>query len=233
MKAQEFPRKSAAIYHFTNRSEKRPCVYQKQLNQLKSYAEELGYIVDHIYCDFSLKVCEQVEKQKMLEEIHNYDALIMKDFYHLAEHTMAMFSLMKRISSLGVKIHTLLDGSFTFAECPFTEELSVASYYYHQTTGCKLNDVITLRNEVMQLFVKKKTSWHLKRQHCDQGPRRTDREQSQLFALITESDRYNLLIVPNFNDLHWRSARFCKIRKQLGLNIYSMEDGYLPYGDCN
>lgn len=233
MRAQELPHKIAAIYHFTDKSEKRPCVYQRQLNQLISFAEGLGYKVDHIYCDFSLKVCEQVEKQKMLEEIHNYEALILKDFYHLAEHTMAMFSMMKSISSLGVKIHTLLDGSFTFTQCPFTEELSVASYYYHQATDCKLNDVIALRNEVMQLFVEKKTSWHLKRQYIDQGPRRTDREQSQLLVLITEKDKYNLLILPNLNDLHWRSARFCKVRKQLGLNIYSLEDGYLPYEDCN
>ena len=79
MKAQEFPRKSAAIYHFTNRSEKRPCVYQKQLNQLKSYAEELGYIVDHIYCDFSLKVCEQVEKQKM-SQMATLDYAYNRDF---------------------------------------------------------------------------------------------------------------------------------------------------------
>ena len=46
--------KKAAIYHFTDQSEKRPGVYKKQLKILYDYAISLGFSVEDVFCDMDL-----------------------------------------------------------------------------------------------------------------------------------------------------------------------------------
>lgn len=47
--------------------------------------------------------------------------------------------------------------------------------------------------------------------------------------LIKNKDNYDLLLVHNLNDVHWRTANFCKVREQLHLDIYSLQEGFLKY----
>ena len=56
-----------------------------------------------------------------------------------------------------------------------------------------------------------------------------DGEQIQLMELIKNKDNYDLLLVHNLNDVHWRTANFCKVREQLHLDIYSLQEGFLKY----
>ena len=44
----------AAVYHFTDKSDKRPVYYQNQIIKLKEFAESIGYNTLDIYCDMSL-----------------------------------------------------------------------------------------------------------------------------------------------------------------------------------
>ena len=56
-----------------------------------------------------------------------------------------------------------------------------------------------------------------------------DGEQIHLQELIQNKDKYDLLLVHNLNDVHWRTSNFCKVREQLHLDIYSLQEGFLKY----
>lgn len=79
--------KKAAIYHFTDGSEKRPIVNEKQLNRLTEFALSLGFDDVEIFCDKSLLKCEQSEFDRFLSSVDQFDALITKDFYHISKHS--------------------------------------------------------------------------------------------------------------------------------------------------
>ena len=59
----------------------------------------------------------------------------------------------------------------------------------------------------------------------------TSKEYQYLFAIDGKEnkEKYDLLLIKDFNSLHWRTAKFCHRRNQLGLPIYSLKEGYLPY----
>ena len=42
-------------------------------------------------------------------------------------------------------------------------------------------------------------------------------------------DKYDILLVHNLNDIHWRTANFFRIREQLHMDIYSLQEGLLKY----
>lgn len=64
-----------AIYHFTDKSNKRPIVNEKQMTFLRDFASGYGTI-EKEYLDKSLKKCEQEEKEKLIREIGEYDILV-------------------------------------------------------------------------------------------------------------------------------------------------------------
>ena len=53
--------RKAAIYHFTDESQKRPKIYRDQLETLKVYANSVGLDVADVYCDMSRKRTERSE----------------------------------------------------------------------------------------------------------------------------------------------------------------------------
>lgn len=87
--------KKAAIYHFTDGSEIRPIVNEKQLNILKDFAASLGFTDVEIFCDKSLLRCERLEFDRFLSCASQFDALITKDFYHISKNTGKCMSLMQ------------------------------------------------------------------------------------------------------------------------------------------
>ena len=38
-----------------------------------------------------------------------------------------------------------------------------------------------------------------------------------------------MVLCKDLNTIHWRTAKFCKRRNELQLDIYSMKEGYLKY----
>ena len=94
--------KRAAIYHFTDGGNIRPIVYQKELDRIKQFATDIGYPNTKVYLDKSLKKKEQLQLQELLQDISVYQALIMKDFYHLRKNTGAFMNDLITLSSKGV-----------------------------------------------------------------------------------------------------------------------------------
>lgn len=219
----------AAIYHFTDGSEKRPIVNQKQLNMLEQFAISQGFSVGEIYCDKSLLKCEQSEFDRFMSDIDRYDALIVKDFYHISKNTMKCMSVMKELREKGIQIHSIKNGSFSWEEAPFDKPLRVATYCCQFGTPNEMKQIIPVHNDILKLFADKKTQWTVMGQYFDESERQNDGEQIQLMELIKNKDKYDLLLVHNLNDVHWRTANFCKVREQLHLDIYSLQEGFLKY----
>ena len=220
---------NAAIYHFTDGSEKRPIVNQKQLNILEQFAISQGFSVGEIYCDKSLLKCEQSEFDKFMSELDRYDVLVTKDFYHISRNTMKCMSVMKKLRDKGIKIYSIENGNFSWEEAPFDVPLKVATYCCRFGAPNEIKQIISVQNDILKLFANKKTRWTIVDQFFDESEHQKGGEQIKLMELIKNKDKYDLLLVHNLNDIHWRTANFCKVREQLHLDIYSLQEGYLKF----
>lgn len=219
----------AAIYHFTNESKHRPKIYRDQLKALEEYAVSVGFDVADVYCDMSLKRSERTEFDRFLSNCDQYDALITKDFYHIAKNTGTCMKSMQELRDKGVKVYSPENGIFVWEDAKFDEPLRVATYTCHFGTPNEMKEVIPVRNDIFTLFTDKKTKWTIVDQFFDESLHQNDGEQIQMMELLKNRDKYDLLLVHNLNDAHWRTANFCKIREQLHLDIYSLQEGFLKY----
>lgn len=225
-----------AIYHFTDKSEKRPLINEKQLIALREFASIYGILVKE-YLDKSLKKCEQNEKRALIEAIADYDVLVTKDFYHIAVNTGACISLMQKFLMMGVETYSMEDGRFVFSDIPFDKELNVAIYHakYEDNTPSaqlqKKGNCITAQTQVdvLRLFAKKKTNWNVVEAYIDEAKGQSNDKQKNLLELIKNRKKFDLVLCKDFNVIHWRTAKFCKRRNELQLDIYSIKEGYLRY----
>lgn len=221
----------AAIYHFTNKSDKRPICYKKQIKVLENYAASMGLDVVDIFCDMSLKRYERTEFDRFLSCCDRYDALVTKDFYHISKNTGKCMSVMQELRGHGVQIYTVENGIFSWDNPPFEESLRVATYTCHYGTPNEMKELIPIRNDILTLFARKKTKWTVVDQYFDESLLQANDEQVQIRELIENRDKYNLLLVHNLNDINWKTANFCKVREALHLDIYSMKEGFLKYAN--
>lgn len=219
--------KKVCIYHFSN-SNKRPIVNQKQMDLLQDFAASMGE-VEKIYLDFTLKQSEQIQRQQMIEEIANYDILVMKDFYHLARNTGACIGLLQTFALKGVNTITIEDGTFSFAfqNAPFDKKLKVC--VYHSKYKEDVDRTIETQIEIFKTFVSHKTNWEIVNISIDEANSQSDSIQTKIFKMIENKEKYDLLLLKDFNSLHWRTAKFCHRRNELQLPIYSLKEGYLPF----
>ena len=217
----------AAIYHFTDGGSIRPIVYEKEIDRIRKFASDIGFDDTDLYLDKSLRKKDQLQLQALLQDVGNYNALIMKDFYHLRKNTGAFMNDLIALGSKGVNIYTIEDGNFLLEKAPFEQPLRVAIYY------CGLEIVgrsIELQLEIMKYFIQTYTNWKLIDEYADTSGNRVDGNQKELHKLIQNRDKYDIVLVQSFNDIHWRTAKFCKVRHQIQKDIYSMhEDMYLKY----
>lgn len=221
--------KKAAIYHFTDGSEKRPIINEKQLNKLTEFALSLGFDDIEIFCDKSLVRREHFEFDRLMLSIDNYEALIIKDFYHISKNTMQCMRIMQELRNKGIAVYSIENGTFCWDEAPFDKPLKIATYCCRFGTVNELKEIIPVQNDILTLFTNKKTNWTIVDQYFDESEHQNDGEQPELMRFLQNKDKYDLLLVHNLNDIHWRTANFCKIREQHQLDIYSLQEGFLQY----
>ena len=217
----------AAVYHFTDGSQIRPVIYQKELERLKGFAHNAGYDEVDVFVDKTLRKCNQVQLEQLMENVYEYKALILKDFYHLRKNTGICISELVRLGKVGIAIHTLEDGGFRFTEPPLDQKRNIAVYY----CGLEITErSLDLQYDIMDLFIKEKTDWNLFHRYADLDGNRVDGNQKELQRLIKDKGQYDIVLVRSFGDIHWRTSKFCKIRHLVQKGIYSMHDEiYLPY----
>ncbi len=219
----------AAIYHFTDASEKRPIVNEKQLNKLTEFATSLGYTDVEIFCDKSLLRSEHPEFDRFMSCAEQFKALITKDFYHISKNTMKCMSLMQELRDKGIPIYSMENGSFRWKDAPFDKPLKVATYCCRFGTSNEMKEILPIKRDILTLFTNKKTNWTIVDQYFDESEHQNNGEHSELMRFLKNKDKYDLLLVHNLNDVHWRTANFCKIREQHQLDIYSLQEGFLKY----
>lgn len=219
----------AAIYHFTDGSELRPGIYKKQLNILKDYALSLGCTDIEVFCDMSLLISEHPEFNRLLSCVEQFDILVVKDFYHLNKNTMRCMDIIRTLKEKGVQIYTIENGSFNWDEVPLGKPLRVATYCCRFGSNDEIKQIIPIQNDILKLFTNKKTQWAVLDQYFDISQHQNNGEQVELMKLIENKDKYDILMVHNLNDVHWRTVNFCRLREQLQLDMYSLQDGFLPY----
>ena len=219
--------KKAAIYHFTDGGNIRPIVYTKEIERIKQFAVKAGYPDTEVYLDKSLKKKERLQFQKLMLEAKNFQALFLKDFYHIGKNTGAFMDDLISLSTQGVNVYTIEDGYFQLEPAPFEKPLKVAIYY----CGLEItNRSIGFQYEVMEYFIQTCTKWQLIDEYADSFGNKSDKNQKQLQELIRNNYKYDIILVQSFNDIHWRTARFCKVRQQIQKDIYSMhEQIYLKF----
>ena len=217
------------IYHFTNAENlRRPIVNEKQMAILNEFASQYGNI-KQVYLDGTLKQCNQDKKKQMIKEIANYDILIMKDFYHLAKNTGVCIVVLQKFAIQGIETITMEDGSFSFQfqNAPFDKKLKIC--VYHSKYKEDGDRTIETQRKIFKTFVSHKTNWKIVDVFVDEANSQSDSVQTEIFKVIENKEKYDLLLIKDFNSLHWRTAKFCHRRNQLGLPIYSLKEGYLPY----
>ena len=223
--------KNAVIYHFTDVSDKRPKVYTGQLKALKAFAISKGFQITSVYCDKSLRRYEQTEFNRLINSADGFDALIVKDLYHLSKNTKQCFHILRNLQDKGVSVYTLEDGDYLHTDnldAPLLKPLKVATYNCIKGRVKNPEAILNLENDVLRFFTNSKTAWQIIDQFNDICFRQVDGDQLRLQELLANSDKYDLLLVNDVNDIHWRTAKFSKLREALNLSIYSLQEGYIP-----
>lgn len=213
-----------AIYHFTQNENKE---YQKVLADFKKYANDQNMIISKIFLDNSPLRYRRKEFDNFLSSNEDYNALIVKDFYHISKNTMKCMSILKDMQNRGIDVHSLNDGIIKFFQPDFNKPLRVATYSRHLGVTQKGNDIIPLKNDILNLFIKKETNWSLVDQYSDESNQEKYAAQLQLIDLIKNKDKYDLIVVHNLNDLNWRTAKFIKVMNDLNLDVYSLQEGLI------
>ena len=199
------------------------------MSALTSYAYSQGFDVVDVFLDTSLKRSKRTEFDRLLSCCGKYDALVAKDFHHISINTGECIRILQQLRNSGLMIYTVENGDFTWGDPPFGKPLRVATYTCHFGTPNEMKEVIPVRNDIFTLFTDKKTNWTVFDQYYDESLRQKDSEQVQMKELISNRDRYDLLLVHNLTDVHWRTANFFKTREKLHMDIYSLQEGFLKY----
>ena len=227
----------AAVYHFTNRSHIRPKVNQTQLENLRRFAFSLGFDEVDIYCDEYVWSSRHSEFDRFMSCHNQYDALVLKDFDHFGDNTISCIRRMQDLLHDGIRIYTIDDGQFSDAGIPLQHPYRVATYYCSTCAQFKSTQIISVQNEILRLFVEKRTNWTLINQYADSTTRQKAKgSQSELSRLLSNRDQFDIVLVHNLNNIHWRVKEFSKYRRKLRLDIYSLQDGYLRFSapaDCS
>lgn len=219
----------AAIYHFSDTSGKRPRIYEKEIDALKVFAERQGLEVSEVFFDTSLERGKRKEFDRFLASSGSFDALVTKDFYHICKNTCKCMKDMSELRDKGVSVYSVENGIFTFETPPLNRPLRAVSYVCAHQYPDDMHNILTVQNEILDLYVRKKTQWTLVDQYTDVSTHNVDGEQIQLPELIMNRDQYDILLVHDLNSIHWRTSKFCKVRKALSLDILSLKDGFLKY----
>ena len=223
--------KNAVIYHFTDVSDKRPKIYTGQLKALNAFAISKGFHITAVYCDKTLRRYEQKEFYRLIDSADDFDALIVKDLYHLSKNTKQCFRILRNLQKKDVSVYTLEDGDYLCtdnSDAPLLKPLKVATYNCLQCRHKNITPILNLQNDVLSFFTNNKTAWQIIDRFNDISSRQVEGDQPQLQELIANNEKYDLLLVNDVNDIHGRTAKFSEIREALNLSIYSLQEGYIP-----
>ena len=211
------------VYHFTDGSEKRPCIVEKDIDSIYKYLDShKNWNPVALYLDKTLVKTNQMQYQQLRKQSDRYDILLTKDFYHIQTKTVTFWKHIQQLLSERIHIHSVSDGNLDYFYDPqwLLKDLKVAIYYRSSEAA----GAIDLRAETLNMFVTMKTQWNVKKVYADQRTKYSDK-QPELESLLLEASQYDLILVDSFVSIHFRTAKLMKTKKKLNKPIYSMKEG--------
>ena len=122
---------------------------------------------------------------------------------------------------------TMRDGEIKIDEAlSQLKEPRKAAFYFSNLTGVKERTMET-QLRIAEVFCQEKTNWKITGIYYDSANVRGVKSQPELEKLIKDADNYDLLIVGSLQQIDLRTARFVKLRNQLAIDMYSLQDGML------
>ena len=217
-----------AIYHFTDSKMKRPVIMERELDKMYEFImRQEDWKVTGVYMDYSLKKSNQIAYNQFRNNVELYDVLVTSDFYHIETKTGTFLSELKYLNSHNIAVESVIDGKIEVKdeETLFGCSLKVAVYH---SKFCEAEErTIELQIEIFKNFIMHKTKWVLEDIYVDKCKKQRDGEQKELLRLISNCDKYNLVLVKGFSKFHWRTAMLAKRRMAMQLPIYSLQEGYI------
>ena len=211
------------VYHFTDGSEKRPCIVEKDIDSIYKYLDShKNWNPVALYLDKTLVKTNQMQYQQLRKRFDRYDILLTKDFYHIQTKTVTFWKHIQQLLSERICIHSVIDGNLDYFYDPqwLLKDLKVA-IYYRSSEAAGASD---LRAETLNMFVSMKTQWNVQKVYADQRTKYSDK-QTELESLLLEASQYDLILVDSFVSIHFRTAKLMKTKKKLNKPIYSMKEG--------
>lgn len=211
------------VYHFTDGSEKRPCIVEKDIDSIYKYLDRHeNWNPVALYLDKTLVKTNQAQYQRLRKQSDKYNILLTKDFYHIQTKTVTFWKHVQQLLSEGVHIQSVIDGNLDYFYDPqwLLKDLKVAIYYRSSEAAGESN----LRAETLNMFVSMKTKWNVQKVYADQRTKYSDK-QPELESLLLEASQYDLILVDSFVSIHFRTAKLMRTKKKLNKPIYSMKEG--------
>ena len=215
-------RKAVAIYHFTNHSEIRPIVFEKEIDKMYTYvSRQKCWDTPYVYIDYEIKKSMHEKYNCFRRNVREYDVLLVTDYFHIEDKLGTFMKEMIDLHRNGVDVISLKEGKIRFINRELLKRpLSITSYI--RTVD---SEDVNLERDRITMFVEYKTQWTVEDIYIEETKAERDSEQQLLPRLLANSDKYDAVLLKQFNHLHWRTSMFFKIVRQLKLPIYSMKEG--------
>lgn len=222
---------SVAIYHFSDSNFKKPIIFEKEIDELYTYAaHQKGWAVSGVYIDYTLCKSKQHEHQRFLKDCQKYNVLLTKDFYHINDKMGPFLNeAIYLTQEKEIQFHSLIDGRFKMADDKYLLSLPLKAAIYDNDTYSPEEQ--SLKIEVFQMFIKYKTNWTLTDVFMEKNRATCNDEYQMLESLIQHKEYFDLVLVDSFSKINYRVSMFFKKRNLLKKTIYSLKEGGLPYGD--
>lgn len=214
-------KKKVAVYRVTNSLVERPRKYASGIDKLYEVSWLNGWGTPFLFQDFSLVKSKQLRYQEFKAHANKYDLLIVTDLYHIEDKLSVFISELQNLEVKGVEVESVGEGKVKRTTEDFLNQpLKVVIY----DRWLDENDE-GLELDRLKAFVKHKTHWEIACIYRESEKVETDSKQQELQKLLSESYKYDAILVRKFNCLHWRTSMFFKIARKVNIPIYSMKEG--------
>lgn len=223
---------SIACYHYTIQKKSkqiRNCIPLNDVDSLYVYASKhKNWEITGVYLD--VKSSNRTEYPKLLNELDEYSAVLVKSLYHFNRKMMPFLAESKRFRNKGKDIYSQEEGKFIYSE--FTEDrfnkpLKVALYDWQRSEQEAKEQDILMKKVNAFTRLKSDNNWTITGKYID----KIGSHQNELKRLIKASGQYDLILVDTFVKLGDTIIWLARVLNAIDIPIYSLREGGIKLDD--